>query len=276
MPNVTALRTSPTVRGRYSEDERGYVLDTLDLPLAQVAAHLGRTENAVSAMRSQVRSGHTPGRAPWSAAEDDTIRLGTKKTASALAKELPGRTEAAIKQRRKVIKVQAETRHKNPHRPGNRSLLAKTCRKCGLLLPAGWFRRGAKAFAIDCKKCESDTAFNRQRNSAGLDDSLSGKRRQAISLLTADRNKFEYTAEDEIVLADKELTVLEKAIVMRRSFFAVRAALFARGIKSSKVLGDKEIDQWLIDNPNVDRIDEITAKLRGEIALRNEHWDWDD
>lgn len=276
MPNATALKSNAGVRGRYSEDERGYVLDTLDLPLSQVAAHLGRTEGAISAMRRQVRSGHIPGRAPWSAAEDDTIRLGVKKTAAVLANELPGRTEMAVKQRRKVIKVQAETRHKNPHRPGIRSLLAKTCRACGLLLPGGWFHLRTKGFAVDCKKCASDAAYSRQRNSTNHDSSLSGRRRQAISLLTADRSKFEYTAEDEVVLADAELTALEKAIALRRSFFAVRAALFARGIKSSKVLGDKEIDQWLIDNPNSGRIDEITATLRSEIASRHKQWDWDD
>ncbi len=48
MNNPTAMQTNPHVTGRYTDDERGYVLDTLDKPLVDVAAALNRTEGAKS------------------------------------------------------------------------------------------------------------------------------------------------------------------------------------------------------------------------------------
>jgi hypothetical protein len=133
-----------------------------------------------------------------------------------------------------------------------------------------------KGYAGKCKKCESNNVMNRGRRAGSHDAGITW---QEISLRTADRNKFEYTTEDEIVLLDDSTTVFEKAIALRRSYFAVRAALFARQIRSSFLLGDKDVDQWMIDNPNIERVSEITASLRDEIlefGKIHPEWDWDE
>ena len=278
MSNSSATIKAPAAAGTvYSDEDRGYILDTLDLPAAQVAAHLGRSVNSVYGMRFLVRKGHVPNpNLPWTSAEDNIVRLGAKRTAAEIAKDLPGRTAGAVKRRRTVLGTQAELKHKDPNKPGNRTLIARTCKQCGLLLPAAWFRL-RNAWVGKCKKCESDNAAARPQRSDSAWANMAIF--QEISLKTADRNKFDYTSEDEVVLLDENMTVLEKAVALRRTYFAVRAALFVRGIKDFKRLGKKELDQWFIDNPNLDRLPEITASLRDEVlafGVIHPEWDWED
>jgi hypothetical protein len=80
------------------------------------------------------------------------------------------------------------------------------------------------------------------------------------------------------------MTILQKALTLRRTYTAVAVKCSREGVKSVVGLGDPERDQWLIDNPNADRLDEITASLAVETREAPEadeprpapSWDWDD
>ena len=59
-----------------------------------------------------------------------------------------------------------------------------------------------------------------------------------------------YTDEDHKVLSDQDLTLLQKALRLGRSYAAVRSMCMRSGYRSHVGLGDPERDQWKIDNPN--------------------------
>jgi hypothetical protein len=70
-----------------------------------------------------------------------------------------------------------------------------------------------------------------------------------------------WTEDDYKTLADPDLTAFQKALVLKRTYTSVHSAVARMGFKSKVGLGDPERDQWLIDNPNADRVDEIRAQF---------------
>jgi len=81
------------------------------------------------------------------------------------------------------------------------------------------------------------------------------------------------------------MTLLQKALTLHRTYGATANACSKGGHKSKVGLGDPERDQWMIDNPNLDRLEEIAASLPApqkapmvpETPERTApSWDWDD
>jgi hypothetical protein len=102
----------------------------------------------------------------------------------------------------------------------------------------------------------------------------------ALTAESATRTGYPYLEADFEVLADPAITVLGKALRLGRTYSAVLQATSSRGYESlSNRIGQRSAAAWSIDNPNVDRIDEITAALKQEFTdagIRFPEWDWDD
>lgn len=233
---------------------------------------MGRTIISVGHLRRIVRYGDARILIRWSDNEDRVIRecAGTK-TAEAIAELLPGRTPKSVRGRIHYLGIKLGYFYaaRDPHIVGDRPLLAKTCSKCGLLLPSEWFlkttspsrRRSGKEYWRDhCRKCSHRGNAPRVRQESPQAREWTRKA-QAITLPLAVNNGKEYTEADYVILADENLSNLAKALILKRSYKAASGKVSEAGYKSRRGLGSAARDQWLIDNPNADRIDEITAML---------------
>jgi hypothetical protein len=72
------------------------------------------------------------------------------------------------------------------------------------------------------------------------------------------------------VLADDGLTNFAKALKLGRTYQSVRNAVQRNGYTSAVGLGDPANEQWLIDNPNAGRVEEIRAQfesITGALAM---------
>jgi hypothetical protein len=275
----------------WTDEDLGVIADTLDIPAAEVARRLDTTTAHVHVYRRKVRSGWTNKQPDWAEAEKAILTSASPySTAADLAKELPGRSERSIASQRVRMGLRSiPAAHKIAHLTGGRPLIAKTCRGCGLLLPAGWFvwNQKRRIWSGDCKRCRSDERLeayhggdkdlwqrpNREAQRKSLDI------HQAVSLPSASRNGYGYEEKDHTVLSDPDLTLLEKALKLNRTFLAVRSAVVKFGYKSHSGLGDPERDAWMIDNPNAERIDEIREALNATpelVSAGKPAWDWDD
>lgn len=277
---------SKRIQRIWTDEEMGYIESTMDRPSKQVAADLGRTQRDVLGARYRLRQGWQ-GKQHWTAAEDALIMESKYRTAPELARLLPGRTEGAVKKRRGVLGAPNVQRSaKDPFSPAGRPLIAKTCQGCGLLLPAEWFTYSRGVKISQCRKCRSGQKASDYANNPDPYKARAKKqqtsgyelRAQIITSQLAERSGEEYTEADHKVLADPTLTRLRKALQLKRTYRAVSLQIHKSGYKSFKGVGDPEKDQWLIDNPNADRIEEITAMLgQPEPATPTRpDFEWDD
>lgn len=267
----------------WTDEEMGYVLSTLDRPRQEVAEQIGRSTQTISCMRLKVRRGWVRSLESWTLAENEILREHAGAlSAKGLVKLLPGRSQQSIESQKHKLRIKTGPAvRNNPRAVGSRTLIARTCTVCGLLLPASWFsikkRNGGRL--SQCRKCSpaqkyaNGTTVKTRRNSREYADKA-----QALTLETATRKGLEYTESDHAIMSDPTNTALSKALAMNRTYAATATALSANGYKSARALGDTLTDQWLIDNPNADRVDEITARLTKPelVSAGMPAWDWDD
>lgn len=250
---------------QWTDEEYGYVQDTMKEPAAEVAAALGRSRDSVYNVRSKLRAGFVPTVIPWSEDEDQYLRDTRWLTAEKVAEHL-NRTYGSVAKRRNVLfgkeGIEAAPVNKSPTSNGKRLLIAKTCPKCGLLLDAFWFlktKSGGHAgmWTTYCRKCsgsgkrdDQGKARDRKHQSARL------AVLQRLSLRHAERKGEEWTEADQRVLADPDLTVFEKSALTRRTYFATANAIERYGHKFSKPdIGDPKDSQWAIHlHPDVQRM----------------------
>lgn len=236
------------------------------MPAAELAAAFGVSTSTIRNIRRGMSSGHRDfdngsGGSYWTANEDALIRdLGPNLTAKQMERHLPGRTWQAISDRRRKLGVSARF-NADPRRIGSRPLIAKSCYECGLLLQADWFAfyPSRRTWSQRCKKCDSAYTQRQPGNrayiarSSGDRDNAAKKwlrEAQSYTMERATRNGQEYTDADMEVLSNPDLTTIDKALALGRTYFAIRSACDARGMKSHVGLGDPQSDQWIIDNPN--------------------------
>lgn len=276
----------------HTDEEMGYIAETMDQPRAAVAEALNRTANQVTKMRRAVRLGERRKKEPWTPDEDRIILEAVSAdgrilpTAGQMKNRLPGRTAVAIKRRRQALDVLMphHFQEANPYAVAHRPLLAKTCPKCGLLLPAGWFGFSTKnrRWQADCRKCsaarltkqrqgwqEPEKAIQREKSRAYYDAA------QKMTKDRASRNGYPYTEADHKVLSSGEITRLGKALLLGRTFASVCQQTAIHGYKSHVGLGDPERDRWVIENPNEARATEIASLIKLGAESRPA-WDWDD
>lgn len=199
----------------------------------------------------------------WMAEENQIILdFGSRMTSESLAKLLPGRSAKATAEQRRRLGVRgpepAQTKVTNI---GARPLLAKTCTACGRLLQAEWFgrdtRRGSTSWRSRCRICRglmeqsshyhNPTPAQKERKREASADWIA--RAQELTRSRATRNNVQYTSKDHEVLSDPDLTILQKALSLGRTYSAVASACLRAGHRSAYGLGEPT-DLWLIFNPN--------------------------
>ena len=277
----------------WTDEELGFLQDHDDWSTRRIADELCRTPGVVRKKRRQLRSGWVPKLEMWKGYEDDFVSANQTMSTSAIAAHL-GRTADSVSHRRRYLQRRGDAVRKYAHNSspmviGARSLLAKTCPDCGLLLQANWFHSNTNGGRTTvCSACKNKVrpprprqkdAENRRRTRE------SSSRFQALTVAGASKTRQPWTDADFAVLEDPDLTVLQKALTLHRTYHATVSYCAKGGFKSFVGLGDPERDQWMIDNPNLDRLEEITASLPApqEAPMVPEtpertapSWDWDD
>lgn len=199
----------------------------------------------------------------WKSEENQIIlEFGPRMTSESLTKLLPGRSVKAVATQRNRLGVSGpEPMQMKVTNIGARPLLAKTCTACGRLLQAEWFgrdnRRGSRSWRSRCRICRglmeqsshylNPTTAQKDRKKEAASDWVA--RAQELTRSRANRNNAEYTSKDHEVLMDSELTILQKALRLERTYSAVASACIRAGYRSAYGLGEPT-DLWLIFNPN--------------------------
>ena len=257
------LTGGPRSGKSWSEEEVEYVEANPDLTAREIGEDLGRGEAAVLQIRKKLREGTYQG-PMWTEEEIALVRSTPHLTHHEVAKRLGKRpsTVRGLRQRlgrREGIRFDIYD-SKNPHHVGSRRLLAKTCPKCGLLLEANWYvnrKTGSRTWFSSCTRCtpRSDVESKVPTEVRKSQNQASQQKLQNLSLPHAINTGEPYTEADHKVLADPDLTVIEKALKIGRTYFATNTACGSNGYASKVGLGDPMKGVWVIDNPNADALE---------------------
>jgi len=247
----------------WSDEELGIIQD-LSLTPRQAGEAVGRSHHAVRVMRKKLELGFTGSpRTWWTDEEDAFIRNTPHLHFRTVAQEL-GRTDEAVKSRRHDlgVKVGAEVNQAtfDPCAIAHRPLVARTCHHCGLLLDASWFTctqptgdHVNRRWSNRCARC-FQVKYGKRYGSKPQPLDRRRARDKVLAKLTeptASKAGQPYTTAEEKVLADPDLTLLEKAIKLNRTYKAVQVACSRHGCVSKVVRrGDPENVQWRIVFPN--------------------------
>jgi len=82
-----------------------------------------------------------------------------------------------------------------------------------------------------------------------------------MTLEAAENHRKPWLESDMTTLSDPSLTLLEKALALKRTYLGTAQAAIKNGFKSKYGAGDPEREQWLIDNPNMDRLESIAEQV---------------
>lgn len=167
-----------------------------------------------------------------------------------------GRSKSAVEHVRKRARegdpglTRPGWRQGHPWTVGNRTLLARTCSKCGWLLDAKFFNKtrhtnGTLIWRPVCAWCRSKQVMER-RKVTGRQASRPAKTRSHRENPNPTRAGFGWTVEDHIVASDPTKTILQKAIETKRSYGAITSACAKNDYRSlpTGLLGDRADGQW--------------------------------
>lgn len=110
---------------------------------------------------------------------------------------------------------------------GTRTLLARTCKFCGAFLPGDAFRRdsryGIRSFACDlCRGRRTVAGWSQEKWEAARSRRKEEMRQRARrTRATARRGGYEWTGPELEIAARDDLTVMEMALMLGRSYNAV-------------------------------------------------------
>lgn len=250
-----ALRSSGR---RWTDEEVGFLEANPNMTAYEAGRELGRSEPSVWEMRRKMRDGKVV-LASWTEEELDFVRTTPHLTHHQVAKHLDKKPSTVRGARQRLSRVEGirfdEYGDKSPYHVGARRLLAKTCTKCGLLLEANWFterKKGRRQWFSACTRCLPRGGESRTpRDVRRARNQKTQQKLQSLSLQHAVNHQQPYTEADHKVLANPDMTVLEKAIAIGRTYFATNNATTTNGYTSKVGLGDPMNGRWVIDNPNV-------------------------
>lgn len=205
--------------------------------------------------------------AVWTDEENAVIReFGSKATSKQLAARLPGRTDRAVHHQRRKLGVKfpgGGGTALSPRSIGSRTLIAKTCVKCGLLLEGKYFRPLGHRRDSWCRFCRSSMESVRNVGRQYVQDKKWMRSVQEATSERATRSGQPYIEADFKVLADPSLTQVDKALALGRTYSAVSQMCTKGGYPSlGYTLGSPVTSAWTIENPNASRIAEIAAAIK--------------
>jgi len=253
-------RPSEPHRGRRPLTDRdiGLIWDTIHLPQKEAMLIMGLgSVSSVESRRRMVRNpakyGSNGASKAWNQDDEDFIFWAFKSlTALQIARHL-GRTEEAVQSRIFVMQARGDISYrtlfnKSPNMMGRRTLLAQTCRGCGLLLGKEWFKSPKThggGWATQCARC---------RNAANLPYRERGRMRrkaavarlQQVTIEHAEKRGQPWTEAEMKILSDSSISHFEKAIKLKRTLCGVATAVIDYGFSSSPWRGNPEDGQWRI------------------------------
>lgn len=241
----------------WTDEEIGFLTEHQGRSAVWLADELGRSAVAVRKMRARLAAGYgASSRAPWTEDEEAFILANPDFTSQQLAEHL-GRSARAVRQRLSECDAPARRGSSSPHSVGSRTLLAKTCPRCGLLLTPKWFGRDGKGnWVPHCIRCRPATKKAKRdyaaRNRAEVSNASRDffKKMQDYTRDRADRHGQEWVDADHEILRDPEVPILVKALRLGRTYSAVAGQCSKNGYRSLVGHGDPIKGQWVIDNPN--------------------------
>lgn len=251
----------------WSAEELNFIDANLDMGLDEMCAALGRDRVETSRAKARIESRFLS--EPWTEEEDRFVLSTPHFTARQVARQLE-RSYAAVVNRRQLLSREHGVKfgvnmNKSPFMIGARPLVAKTCTTCGLLLASEWFgfsakQNGTGGWRTQCRKCLAGVSA--EYNSKNGPSTYHGSERykhksresrnklQALTVPRASRGGQPWIEEEHEILRDPDMTLLEKALKLQRTYNAVSIICSTNGYKSHVGLGSAERDQWYIDNPN--------------------------
>lgn len=242
----------------WTDEEVGFLVENERMSARLIGEKLSRGRQSVQKMRQKIREGGSP-LDTWNPGEDEVIRTTGHMKGRDVVALLPGRTYYGVQDRRRHLATTEGLTfggRKEPSDVGRRTLLAKTCPCCGLLLTPKWYGRNTdgywKSRCIRCRPPQDRTEWvelRKKRSGKTWADEFYEK----VQKITRDRatnSGNEWVAADHVVLDDPETTILSKALRLGRTYAAVSQQCHKNGYPSLVGHGDPIKGQWIIDNPN--------------------------
>lgn len=257
---MSTKRGAANPQRRYWTDEEYGLIQSGEYPTRELALMMECSMSTIKQVRRRIESGDDGQGSRFNPFEDDVIReRGPHLTAKQLG-ALLGRPWQSVSDRRRKLGVPVGYNF-DPAKIGARPLVAKTCLGCGLLLQADWFTflPSKRKWSQRCRKCASTYTTQLPSYKASVARrmdklSISGRRwiaeAQEYTRRHATHAGQPYTEADHKVLANGDLTHMDKAIQLGRTWVAIATACRTFGYKSHIGVGNPESDQWIIDNPN--------------------------
>lgn len=248
----------------WTDEELGYLQDNSDLTARELGRRLGRGMQSVQHKRNQLRNGWSFQREHWTTEDTDFVRQTPHFTAAQVAHHLSRSVSSILNRRYLLSRTEGIDFDgaKSPFMIGARRLLARTCPDCGYLLQASWFgfdrtTNGHGAWRTLCRRCRQNRwpakrmPGSHAMRKDGVDSARFAEARlQALTLPRAVNHRAPWLAEHHVILSDPDLTVVEKAIALGRTYQATMSMCSKSGYASRKGLGDPVNGQWFINNPN--------------------------
>lgn len=188
---------------------------------------------------------------PWTAEEDAVVREAKLDKDAAV---LLGRTVRSVRGRRERLGFQRGRALLNPMLPNprsllpwvtnNRTVLAKSCTGCGLLLDAEWFPRRRRqpypnALKPSCIRCTNDNSYQYQRERE--------RRRASHQVDMAPRSGTQWTSAEDDLICRSDLSVLDMAKMLGRTYEAVHSRRRRVQAPSLAIQRVEPVVTWVID-----------------------------
>jgi uncharacterized Zn finger protein (UPF0148 family) len=243
----------------WTDREVQFVLEHTEMTPAELSEELpGRTVVAVRQMRNKLKRGYSPHLKGWTADDDDFLIasagvIGHKVMASHL-----GKPETTVRSRLRWLKevgripgTVGAALHPyltDPNVIGGRTLLAKTCPACGLLLDRSRFNWSKRSWSTVCMACGSKKRRFDYPEEERIRTKAHQKRLQSASMEHAVRSGQRWTEQDVKIISDPDLTLFEKALKTGRSYNSVLYAIRLNGLSKDR----SEVGVWIIEFPNAE------------------------
>jgi len=206
-----------------------------------IADFLGRTVACVKKYRLKLKRGWQREREAYTAEECAYIADTMDRWAADVAADL-GRTKSSVTQQRMRLQrvgiagaSTAPANRPRAHEVGSRTLLAKTCPKCGLLWGGGEFKPMPRGYHPLCARClgsvrrSREVGKPRQHYIAAMEAATRSLATKSVPYRS--RNGEPWTERDVALLADQTLSMPEVAARLGRTWQATQSALNRYGVE---------------------------------------------
>lgn len=262
---------------RWTADELA-VLSDLSIEAEDVALELGRTVAAVKTLRKRLARGWAPRQPhlPLTVEHLDFIASHPEMTARTVATELGVRYSQVTRARRELAQQRGISfgngpYDKDPFAVGSRTLLGKTCRRCGVLRGGAEFNRSGVKVSAVCRFCKAETRRPDDRQARENEVRALAKR---VRVPYRAHHAEEYTTADMDVLADPTLTIAEKAARLGRTYAATSMAVQVHGFSSKIEPRVEPRGVWVIDGVTSDLAQAEPDRSQFGSRPRKTHCKW--